>query len=134
MNKRKCFFFETLINPTPLRQIPIKGFLKMRGIYNQARPCLSTLIIFSLISNINQIPVLVFENPLLDTWNQIFYVQNSVTAKICFLPHLNKICIHLCPVRGSEWSGLGGSHGCPQGAFGTDFYDKSTRTVVGTML
>jgi len=37
----------------------------------------------------------------------------------------------LCPRLGAE---LGGSHGCPEGAFGTDFYDRSTRTIVGTML
>jgi len=39
----------------------------------------------------------------------------------------------LYSVRGLEWSELGGSHGCP-GAFGTDFYDRSTRTIEGTML
>jgi len=36
-------------------------------------------------------------------------------------------------VRGLERSELGGSHGC-QGAFGADFYNRSTRTIVGTML
>jgi len=36
----------------------------------------------------------------------------------------------LYSVRGLERSELGGSHGCPW----TDFYDRSTRTIVGTML
>jgi len=41
----------------------------------------------------------------------------------------------LYSVRGLERSELGGSHGYAQGAFGTDFYDRSTRTiVVGTKL
>jgi len=37
---------------------------------------------------------------------------------------------YLYSVRGLERSELGESHGCP----GTDFYERSTRTIVGTML
>jgi len=36
----------------------------------------------------------------------------------------------LCPRLGAEWIGLMAA----QGAFGTDFYDRCTRTIVGTML
>jgi len=39
----------------------------------------------------------------------------------------------LYSVRGSEWSGLGGSHGCP-GRLWDRFLNRSTRTIVGTML
>jgi len=45
----------------------------------------------------------------------------------------HKISFYLYSVRGLERSGLGGFMAA-QGAFGTDFYDRCTRTIVGTML
>jgi len=49
--------------------------------------------------------------------------------------YLSESCDIPYSVRGLERSELGRSHGYPRpGAFGTDFYDRSTRTIVGTMV
>jgi len=40
------------------------------------------------------------------------------------------LVVILCPRLGVNWADLMAA----QGAFGTDFYDRSTRKIIGTML
>jgi len=42
--------------------------------------------------------------------------------------------IQVYSVRGLERSELGGSHGCPGRLIWDRFFDRYTRTIVGTML
>jgi len=71
------------------------------------------------------------ENPnrLLKWW---YVLHNCRKFQIWSLGNysLNAELIDLYSVRSLERSELGGSHGC----FGTVFYDRSTRTIVSTML
>jgi len=55
-------------------------------------------------------------------------LQRLVLSK--YLCHLN-----FCYTLSEAWSGVSWADlMAPQGAFGTDFYDRSTRMIVGTML
>jgi len=64
------------------------------------------------------------------------YTRHTATPSF-FRVHLNEnLCCYDTDCTLSEaWSGVNWAElMAAQGAFGTDFYDRSTRTIVGTML